>query len=193
MWHDFEQKLIMKKLLLFFILVSGGYAKAQVNQDTLLVRDLPVFIAEAKRDPEYEKRYQKLVRDVKKVLPYAKVAGFRFQLIEQNLQMLPAEKARKEYLKRSEEAIKDQFMDDLMNLTVSQGKLLIKLIHRETGKDAYALLKEYRGNFTALYWQGMARVFTADLKNGHRRNSMRLLQIDSGVRQRQSGLDHQPV
>jgi hypothetical protein len=85
--------------------------------------------------------------------------------MEQNLQLLPTEKARKEYLKRTEEAIKEQFMDDLVNLTVSQGKILIKLIHRETGKDTYTLLKEYRGGFTAFYWQGLARVFSADLKN----------------------------
>ncbi|MFN9583281.1 MAG: DUF4294 domain-containing protein, partial [Bacteroidota bacterium] len=52
----------------------------------------------------------------------------------------------------------------LMGLTVSQGKILIKLIHRETGKDTYTLLKTYRGNVTAWYWQGLARVFTADLK-----------------------------
>ena len=105
------------------------------------------------------------MRDVKKVLPYAKIAGFRFQLMEQNLQMLPTEKAREEYLKRTEEAIKEQFMDDLVGLTVSQGKLLIKLIHRETGKDTYTLLKTYRGKLTAWYWQGLAKVFTADLTN----------------------------
>lgn len=135
------------------------------QQDTMKHYTLPPFIVEAQKDPEYEKRYQKLIRDVKKVLPYAKMAGFRFQMMEQNLQNLPTEKARKEYLKRTEEAIKEQFMDDLVNLTVSQGKILIKLIHRETGKDTYTLLKEYRGGFTALYWQGLARVFSADLKN----------------------------
>jgi hypothetical protein len=156
----------MKNVALLFSLLFVLSAKAQQQPtDSLKTVDLPQFIAEAKRDPEYEKRYQKLVRDVKRVLPYAKVAGFRFQLMEQNLQMLPTDKARKAYLKRTEEAIKDQFMDDLVNLTVTQGKLLIKLIHRETGKDTYTLLKTYRGNLTAIYWQGLALVFTADLKN----------------------------
>lgn len=156
----------MKKLFFICLTLFVVAAKAQqVNPDTLLIADLPEFIVEAKRDPEYEKRYQKLVRDIKKVFPYAKVAGFRYQLIEQNLQVLTTEKARKEYLKRSEESIKEQFMDDLVNMTVSQGKLLIKLIHRETGKDAYGLIKEYRGGLSALYWQGLAKVFTADLKN----------------------------
>jgi len=156
----------MKKVLFILICLFSLYGKAQqVNPDTLLQRELPEFIATAQRDPDYEKKYQKLVRDVKKVLPYAKIAGFRFQLMEQNLQMLPTEKAREEYLKRTEEAIKEQFMDDLVGLTVSQGKLLIKLIHRETGKDTYSLLKTYRGKLTAWYWQGLAKVFTADLTN----------------------------
>ena len=156
----------MKNLALIIGLLFAITAKAQQPQtDTLRKVELPQFIVEAKGNADYEKRYQKLVRDVKKVLPYAKVAGFRFQLMEQNLQLLPSDKARKVYLKRTEEAIKDQFMDDLVSLTVTQGKLLIKLIHRETGKDTYTLLKTYRGNLTALYWQGLAKVFTADLKN----------------------------
>ncbi len=155
----------MKNCLTLLLLILLAGTKLFAQQDTVKQYDLPAFIVEAKKDPEYEKRYQKLVRDVKKALPYAKMAGFRFQMMEQNLQLLPTDKARKEYLKRTETAIKDQFMDDLINLTKSQGKILIKLIHRETGKDTYTLLKEYRGNFTAMYWQGLAKVFSADLKN----------------------------
>lgn len=150
---------------LLALMILFNLAKAQTPQDTIKQYTLPSFIVEAQKDPAYEQRYQKLVRDVKKALPYAKMAGFRFQLMEQNLLLLPNEKARKEYLSRTEDAIKEQFMDDLVNLTVSQGKILIKLIHRETGKDTYSLLKEYRGGFTAMYWQGLARVFAADLKN----------------------------
>jgi len=159
--------MIMHKLQLWLVcMVLASIAKGQLPHDTMMKEyNLPAFIVEAQKDPEYEKRYQKLVRDVKKALPYAKMAGFRFQMMEQNLQLLPSEKAKKEYLKRTEEGIKDQFMDDLVNLTISQGKILIKLIHRETGKDTYTLLKDYRGGLTALYWQGLAKVFSADLKN----------------------------
>lgn len=137
---------------------------AQTRGDTMQYH-IPSFIKEAQKDPQYEARYQKLVRDVKKVLPYAKMAGFRMHMLEQNLMNLPNEKARKAYLSRTEDGIKEQFMDDLVNLTMSQGKILIKLIHRETGKDTYTLLKTYRGNFTAIYWQGLAKVFDANLKN----------------------------
>ncbi len=155
----------MRYIFITFILFSFQLIRAQTpKQDTIKVYTLPQFILEAQKDPEYQKRYEKLVRDVKKALPYAKIAAFRFQMLEQNLQTLPTERARKEYLKRTEDAIKEQFMDDLVNLTISQGKLLIKLIYRETGKDTYTLLKEYRGSFTAWYWQGLAKVFTADLK-----------------------------
>ncbi len=152
-------------LALPFSVFAQTQAPDSIPKDTIKKHLLPEFIKEAQRDPEYQKRYEKLVRDVKKVLPYAKIAGFRLQMMEQNLQLLPSEKARKEYLKRTEEAIKEQFMDDLVNLTVTQGKLLIKLIHRETGKDTYTLLKDFRGGLTAVYWQTLAKVFTADLKN----------------------------
>lgn len=150
-------------VLSFGIALSA--AAQEPKQDTMKQYDLPTFIVQAQKDPDYEKRYQKLVRDVKKVYPYAKMAGFRLQLLEQNLQMLPTEKARKEYLKKTEQGVKEQFYKDLVNLTVSQGKILIKLIHRETGKDTYSLIKEYRGNITAWFWQGLAKVYTADLKN----------------------------
>ncbi len=157
----------MKKILVLSFLFFGILGKQSLMaQDTIKVQGivLPDFIVKAQKDPEYEKKYQRLVYNVKKVLPYAKMASFRFQMMEQNLQLLPTEKAKKEYLKRTEKSIKDQFMDDLYNLTQTQGRILIKLLYRETGKTGYELLQEYRGNFTAWYWQGMAKLFNANLK-----------------------------
>lgn len=146
-------------------LVWPPSSTAQVVPDSIDFEfTLPDFIVEAQKDSNYQKKYQRLVYNVRKVLPYAKMASFRFQLMEQNLQVLPTERARKEYLKRTEKAIKAQFMDDLKNLTRSQGKILIKLIYRETGKTSYDLLQTYRGDLTAIYWQGMAKVFDANLK-----------------------------
>jgi uncharacterized protein (UPF0335 family) len=159
------------KSLAFFITficilqLRAQNAETSPTQDTIKTYALPAFIVEAQKDPEYEKRYQKLVRDVKKVYPYAKMAGFRLQLLEQNLQLLPNEKARKEYLKKTEKSIMDQFYKDLVNLTMSQGRILIKLVHRETGKDTYSLIRDYRGKITAWFWQGMAKVYNTDLHN----------------------------
>lgn len=148
---------------MFFLVLGCRLFAQQTPADSVYDYNLPNFIVQAKKDPEYEKRYQKLVRDVKKVYPYAKLVGFRLQLIEQNLQMLSTEKARKEYLKRSEKAVLDQYYTELQKLTVTQGKILFKLISRETGKDAYTIIKEYRGNVTAWFWQGMAKFYTTDL------------------------------
>ena len=150
--------------ILFSLSLLCVNAQNTLPSDTIKQYNLPAFIVTAQKDPDYEKRYLKLVRDVKKAYPYAKISGFRLQILEQNLQLLPSEKARKEYLKKTEQSIKDQFYKDLVSLTVSQGKILIKLIYRETGKDAYSLVKEYRGNLTAWFWQGMAKIYTANLK-----------------------------
>jgi hypothetical protein len=154
----------------FYIAILLGLLGFNSNpvqaQDSLKLQGivLPDFIVKAQKDPEYEKKYQRLIYNIKKVLPYAKMASFRFQLMEQNLQLLANDKLKKEYLKRTEQSIKDQFMDDLYNLTQTQGRILIKLLYRETGKTGYELLQSYRGNITAWYWQGMAKLFNANLK-----------------------------
>ncbi|MBC7381471.1 MAG: DUF4294 domain-containing protein [Bacteroidia bacterium] len=152
------------KSFIFIVLLFSKFIQAQNPVQDTIRYTLPDFILEAQQDSNYEKKFQRLIYNVRKVLPYAKMASFRFQLMEQNLLVLPTEKERKEYLKRTEQAIKDQFFDDLKNLSQSQGRILIKLIYRETGKTTYDLLQTYRGNFTAIYWQAMAKVFNANLK-----------------------------
>jgi hypothetical protein len=83
------------------------WAQTELESDTPFVVDynytLPDFIVEAQQDSNYEKNLRRLVYNVKKVLPYAKMASFRFQMMEQNLQVLPSEKARKEYSKLNKE------------------------------------------------------------------------------------------
>lgn len=159
-------KCITVTFLFVFILTRPLLAQTEEPADSTVKFsvNLPDFIVDAQKDPEYIKKYELLKYHVKKVLPYAKMASFRFQMLEQNLQALPTERARKEYLKRTEKSIKDQFMDDLIKLSRSQGRILIKLIYRETGKTTYELLQTYRGDFTAIYWQALAKVFDANLK-----------------------------
>lgn len=178
-------KRIICYLLVLCVVLFANQVLAQTENDTPFVVDytytLPDFIVEAQQDSNYQKKLQRLVYNVKKVLPYAKMASFRFQLMEQNLQVLPTERARKAYLKKTEKAIKEQFMDDLRNLTRSQGRILIKLIYRETGKTTYDLLQTYRGDFTAIYWQGLAKVFDANLKEEY--NPVEDWQIEQIIKQ----------
>jgi len=116
---------------------------------------------------EEQKRYKKLVRDVKIALPYAKLAAFRLQMMEDNLSMMKSSRAKKKYINQCEKAIKEEFMNDLKNLTVSQGKLLLKLIHRETGKTTYEILSKYQGKLEPLFWNSMAAMYGASTKDSY--------------------------
>ena len=85
-------------------------------------------------------------------------------MLEDNLQILDSKRDRDRYLKLTEKSIKDEFMGDLKNLTITQGRLLIKLLHRETGHSSYNILKTYRGGVETFFWQSMAFMFGTNLK-----------------------------
>ncbi|MBI1222416.1 MAG: DUF4294 domain-containing protein [Bacteroidetes bacterium] len=163
----------MKKLLSFtlFVLMAGLSARAQtilrfevIDGDTFPVYQFDEVILKDLKDPEAEKKYLKLVQDVKITLPYAKLAAFRLQVMEDNLQMMNNEKDRKQYIKKTQKAVEEQFLEDLKSLSIDQGRLLIKLIHRETGKTSYEILNQYTNPFTQFFYQGMARVYGTTLK-----------------------------
>lgn len=123
-----------------------------------------VYIQSLKSEEEI-KRYKKLVRDVKVALPYAKLAAFRLQMMEDNLSQITKRRERKKYIKQCEKAIKEEFMNDLKNLTITQGKLLLKLIHRETGQTTFEILSTYQGTLAPLFWSSMARLYGATTKD----------------------------
>lgn len=110
------------------------------------------------------RRYKKMIRDLKKVYPFAQKA--KYMLIEMNKEFvqLETEKERKQYIRYVEDELKKEFKDDLKKLTITQGRYLLKLIDRETGNTSYALLRELKGNFSAVFWQTIARLFGHDLR-----------------------------
>jgi hypothetical protein len=117
-------------------------------------------------DQEMLRQYRKLKYNVLKVYPYAKWASAKFNEINYRAQQMSSRERRK-YIKEEEKKAKAQFEKELRNLTYSQGKILIKLVDRETGKTSYELVKELRGSFNAFLWQSIARLFTANLKAGY--------------------------
>ncbi|MEZ4805273.1 MAG: DUF4294 domain-containing protein [Bacteroidia bacterium] len=122
------------------------------------------FNAEDSKSKEEMEAFKKLHRWVKKALPYAKLAAFRLQMMEDNLNLLTTERAKKKYIKACEKSIKKQFMDDLKNMYVEEGKILLKLIHRETGKTTFEIMKNYGGTFETVFWQAMAKTYHASMK-----------------------------
>lgn len=137
------------------------------NGDTLLISSIdqvfiypePVFTS--RRD---YRRYQRLIHNLKIVYPYAKLASKKLEDMNTHFLTLKNEKQRKEYIKKVEKELMDEFEDDLTRLTITQGRLLIKLIDRETGNTSFDLVKELRGSFSAFFWQAIARLFGSNLK-----------------------------
>ncbi|MBU1013837.1 MAG: DUF4294 domain-containing protein [Bacteroidetes bacterium] len=142
-----------------------SYAKI-VNGDTIPVVQLKEVNVSAYRIVEKNEFRQmtRFIRNVKKVYPYAKIAGLKLKEYNDILLQTPDEKEQKKILKRAEQELKDEFGEDLKQLTFSQGKILIKLIDRETGNCSFELVKELRGGFTAFFYQAFARIFGYDLK-----------------------------
>lgn len=109
-------------------------------------------------------RYERLVYNVKRVYPYALIVRDKLKDVNAQLEKLPDDRERKKYIKDVEKAVFRDYEDDMNNLTFTQGKLLIRLIDRETENTSYELIKEYRGNLSAAFWQGIARIFGTNLK-----------------------------
>lgn len=135
--------------------------------DTIALINLPTIDIIAAMNPMAAQKfnqYYKLRRDVLKAYPYARLAGKKLKEINNQLEGMPSEKAKRLYIKKTEKQLKEEFEKDLKNLTITQGKILIKLIDRETGNTSYALVKDLRGSFQAFIWQGIARLFSSNLK-----------------------------
>lgn len=105
-----------------------------------------------------------MVYNVRKVYPYAILAKNKLESINCELEKLGTNSERKLYLDKAEKELRSQFEEELKNLTITQGKILIKLIDRETGNTTYSWVKELRGSFQAFFWQSIARLVGSNLK-----------------------------
>ena len=110
------------------------------------------------------RKWRRLVKNVKKVYPYAKIAGYKLGQYNEILLATEDEKERKKIIKKAEKEIKSEFGDDLKRLTITQGKILLRLIDRETGNSSYNLVKDLRGGFSAFFYQTFALLFGYNLK-----------------------------
>ncbi|MEI6851982.1 MAG: DUF4294 domain-containing protein [Bacteroidota bacterium] len=172
----------MKKLvviLLFFLLSGSAWLRAQdttgivtraiiINGDTLPIIALPeidIFgpvVFANKMEAIY---FSRLVLNVKKVYPYAKIVAAKTQEYNYLIANAKTRKERKKLMKQAEEDLKAQFEDDVKNMNEVQGEILIKLIDRETGLSSYELIKEFRGGLTAVFYQSFGRLFGYNLKS----------------------------
>ena len=138
-----------------------------VKGDTLPAVDLNgvVIFPPGKFDTRKDAaRFDRLVYNIRIVYPYARLAGIKLKQIKSVLDTIKNDKQRKAFLRKSEKELDAQFGDQIRDLTYSQGKILIKLIYRETGASTFVIVKELKGGFNAFIWQTLARIFGYDLK-----------------------------
>ena len=143
------------------------YGRIEENGDTTLIVYLPEV------DIDLMQRYlqitetnkgRRLANNVKKVYPYAKLAGAKMHEYDSILANIPDKKERNRLMKQAEKEITDQYTDELKDLTITQGLILVRLINRETGNTTYQVVQELRGKFRAFFYQGFARLWGYNLK-----------------------------
>lgn len=176
----------MKKLLFFivlFVLIDiGVYSQSKENTTSINGYMVPVCVYQGDTIPSLRmpvlyvfkplnlnskkkrQQYTRLVRNVKKTLPIAKEVNRAIIETYEYLQTLPDDKAREKHLSQVEKSIKEQYTPVMKKLTFSQGKLLIKLVNRETDSSSYELVKAFLGPFKAGFYQAFAALFGASLK-----------------------------
>lgn len=116
------------------------------------------------KNKKEQTEYYKLVRNVKKVYPIAKEINKTIIETYEYLQTLPNEKARQRHIKRVEKGLKEQYTPQMKKLSFAQGKLLIKLVDRQSNQTSYELVRAFMGPFKAGFYQTFAALFGASLK-----------------------------
>lgn len=174
----------MKRLLFLILFLSFITVRLDAQEQTTTIKGylVPVCVYEGDTIPSMrmptlyvykplkfknkkkQQEYNRLVRNVKKTLPIAKEVNRAIIETYEFLQTLPDEKARQKHLSLVEKSVKEQYTPRMKKLTLSQGKLLIKLINRETSSSSYELVKAFLGPFKAGFYQAFAAIFGASLK-----------------------------
>ncbi|WP_298733273.1 DUF4294 domain-containing protein [uncultured Chitinophaga sp.] len=148
---------------------GGMHVRAVVvGTDTLPSITLQIFEVTERLPRKLRKqreRWTRLRNAVYVTYPYAKSAGRILRDVNSHLASLDNKKARKAYLASKEKELKAEFGNKLENLSIYQGKVLMKLIDRETGENCYEIIKELKGGFNARLWQTVAFFFGGNLKS----------------------------
>lgn len=148
---------------------TGFYRFVDDYGDTVrmtLIRDVFVYPPMKFKNKKQEEFYWRTVRDVRKTLPYAKLAFSTLCETYEYIQTIPDKKTREQHLKRLEKDIFNQYKPVVKNMTKGQGKILLKLINRETDQSSYSIVKAFLGTFRAGFWQTFGRFFGMNMKSG---------------------------
>ena len=149
---------------------KGAWARLEVeNGDSIFVMALRLVKIAARRqfkDLAEQRQYYLYMRAARKVYPYALQAIDLYEDVESATQDM-SRRQRRRYLRHENHELKDDFKDQMKNLSRTEGKVLMKMIEKEVGKPIYDVLKETRGGLTATYWHNLGKLWGYDLKDGY--------------------------
>jgi hypothetical protein len=178
---------LFSAILIFFIYVSDATAQTdtlkqrndtlqgrsfllqKVNRNGVTLPEVEIKEVTVYAHPRFPRKsdfrkYERLIYNLKKVYPYALIVRSRLARVDADMRNINNEIDRKEYLKKVEKDVFAEYEGAIRDMTITQGRLLIKLIDRETLNTSYTLIKDYRGKIAAAFWQGIARIFGTNLK-----------------------------
>ena len=142
----------------------------QATGDTvcmIVFNPITIYPRERFRNKKEERFYWRTVRDVRKTLPYAKLICSTLLETYEYLETFPTEKEKQDYLKQFEKEIFNQYKPVMKTFTRSQGKMLVKLINRETDQSSYNIVKAFLGTLRSGFWQTFGRFFGVNMKAGY--------------------------
>ena len=151
-------------------LVRGRYHFVSEEGDTaimVVLNNITYFPPLKFKNKKQEQFYWRTVRDVKRTLPYAKMIAETILETYEYMETLPSQEERQRHLQQMEKEVFNQYKPQLKKFTKSQGKMLVKLITRETNQSSYSILKAFLGTFRAGFWQTFGRFFGVNLKTGY--------------------------
>lgn len=171
----------MKKLLLVSLIMVSQCLIAQerelqavpdipheiiVNGDTIQEYTIPeIYIGVDIKDEKYRRDMIILRNRLRRVYPYAKATAENLVILNTNLEKMSSNGEKRKYIKRSQKYLEEQFTEKLKKLSRNDGKILIKLIDRQTGQTVYKLIKEFKSGWKAFWSNTTARAFSLNLKS----------------------------
>jgi hypothetical protein len=189
----------MKKKLLLILLVlplafhAQKKGKTQDKDDFYIIRndsltiplDEVVIFDKRSFDSDKERRYYFwYYKKVHRAYPFATLASEKLSEINKDLDGIKSKRKRKKHIKKIQKYMEGEFADQLKKLTRTEGRILIKLVHRQTGETMYELIKEYRSGWQAFWYNSTAKMFRLSLKKEYKPEELALDFIVEDILQR---------
>jgi len=189
----------MKKQLIILFLIAPVILFSQKKDNFLKDKDLYliendsltipldeiIVLNKRKFNTTKEKKYYYwYTKKVRKAYPYAKLASEKITTLNSELDLIKSKRKRKKHVKKMQKYMEGEFTDELKKMTRTEGRILIKLLNRQTGETLYEIIKEYRSGFKAFWYNSSAQLFKLNLKNEYQPEDLALDYLVEDILQR---------